>query len=719
MARSRGSIVVTGDVSVEHHVYMGMPQPSPTGDTPKVHQKQEYGGAPALRLLLDAAMKSKDSGASNLSARASHHNGFALWNLYPRAPANPNDKETAGTKKRVWRARADMSYQDIRAETAKNRIVAPYRSTSALPSAAKILVIDDLGFGFRDRPEWWPLPKRTGATPNWVILKMSNPVVDGLLWNNLVERFNSQLICLVSASKLRQKEKCGYISRGLSWQCTIEDIRRQLLENPAFESLSRCRHLIITFSVDGALWLNQPDPDDVNKTEATLIFDPEGAEGEWKDKREGVIPSYSSIVAAAITYGVARTLVRAETKRPLDLRTSIQAGLRAVRLLCDLGHGHDPDKPRFPLKELAKEITRRRKQPRTSFAQSRIPWPKKEAPLKGRQPWELVEALERGADSKTKQKLLELACDIAMVGTKALRREHFPYARFGKLCTVDRHEIEALRLLRRQMNQYRQKKQGTTPLSVGVFGDPGAGKSFGVKQIAEEVFGHEKAWLEFNLSQFNDVSDLLGAFHQVRDKALFGLTPIVFWDEFDSNRYDWLKYLLAPMQDGRFQEGKLTHSIGKSVFIFAGGIHSTYEAFVKEAERLKPEKVPDFCSRLDAFYNVLGPNPRPRNRSAEPEFGSETRPAVSHWLQRALMMWSVLGREGEPPKFSDPDLLRKLLRMQKYRRGARSLKKLVAELRHKDGSPILWSDLPAPALLGMHLEDKDIKGLVGPSEESS
>ena len=56
----------------------------------------------------------------------------------------------------------------------------------------------------------------------------------------------------------------------------------------------------------------------------------------------------------------------------------------------------------------------------------------------------------------------------------------------------------------------------------------------------------------------------------VRDEVLRGNTPVVFWDEFDSREYHWLQYLLAPMQDGKFQDGQINHPIGKSVFIFAG-----------------------------------------------------------------------------------------------------------------------------------------------------
>jgi hypothetical protein len=67
----------------------------------------------------------------------------------------------------------------------------------------------------------------------------------------------------------------------------------------------------------------------------------------------------------------------------------------------------------------------------------------------------------------------------------------------------------------------------------------------------------------------------------VRDVGLSGALPLVFWDEFDTalegKKLGWLRYFLAPMQDGRFQDGQLVHPIGRSIFVFAGGTSTTME----------------------------------------------------------------------------------------------------------------------------------------------
>jgi len=214
---------------------------------------------------------------------------------------------------------------------------------------------------------------------------------------------------------------------------------------------------------------------------------------------------------------------------------------------------------------------------------------------------------------------------------------------------------------------------------------------------------------------------LICAFHRVRDAALGGVTPVVFWDEFDSQHYKWLQYLLAPMQDGAFQEGQITHPIGKCVFIFAGGTSPTIEEFgvaepkeprAEELAALAPEdratrredfrehaqrrrdykllKGPDFASRLQGFLNFLGPNPR-----RDAHCPDRTWP-----IRRALLLRGLLGLMGNEELKMDQGLLHALLGVPEYRHGARSFEKIVTSLAHgHDNGRLHRSALPPEPLL--------------------
>lgn len=200
-----------------------------------------------------------------------------------------------------------------------------------------------------------------------------------------------------------------------------------------------------------------------------------------------------------------------------------------------------------------------------------------------------------------------------------------PRITFGKLTSIDRSEIESFMNIRNLIAEY-AKDSEIRPLSIAVFGTPGSGKSFGVVQIAENILPDQVVKIEFNVSQFSKRGDLATALHKVRDVALGGKLPLIFFDEFDSDidgqKLGWLKSFLMPMQDGKFFEGEAEHPIGKCIFVFAGGTCSSFDQFSaplnlaessEERRLFKALKVPDFISRLRGTINVLGPNRKDDN----------------------------------------------------------------------------------------------------------
>jgi hypothetical protein len=686
------SIRVAGDVIVDRHFY-----DSGVG----VFDKSELGGAAGLTRLLQKLIeaKGKPVGATlpvsvalgfeepRLTDIPLSRNAYAVWAPYRRS------SEKGATD--VWRAARPMGYG--RASEPPETEFQPKRIEGVAP---RILVLDDGGFDFRQRAraDLWSLPREGEAKPDWIILKTSHPIAQGDLWQELTHKFAERLVCIVSANELRN-EYVG-IGTGMSWERTIEDLAEALANNPVLKTLDACRHLIVTFSVDGALWIERAGED---PPRATLIFDPARAEGEWGEAGEGKAFGYLSCMAAAIVHAVAEHAAAA--KESPDLGCAIGAGLGAMRDLLDHGHGTIGASPNgYPVARLAQLLA----QAISHFSIAPIVWPRAAAT---RGAWMMVSEAPYAPDDARLSVISGLSRQIVINGYRALRGA--AHARFGKLVTADRSEIEALRGLRRLMRDYRAEAKADKPLSIGVFGPPGAGKSFGVKQLAEEVFG-PKAWLEFNLSQFEGPTDLIGAFHQVRDRVLGGETPVVFWDEFDSRAYFWLQYLLAPMQDGRFQHGQLNHSIGKCVFVFAGGTSFSFGGFKPksgdaEAEaKFKLAKAPDFKSRLDGYYDVLGPNQR--TLPDDPDASDPND--ICHPLRRALLIRAKLADGSNDRLDIDPDLLEALLRVERYRHGARSLEKLILALKSPDGRRIRRSSLPPPTRLAMLVEAEKFNAIL-------
>jgi hypothetical protein len=313
------------------------------------------------------------------------------------------------------------------------------------------------------------------------------------------------------------------------------------------------------------------------------------------------------------------------------------------------------------------------------------------------------------AQTYAEKELLAVASTTAVHGIASLP-PGIPVETAGEWASVDRSEIQSLRSVRNILEEYvQQKLQGgpvNRPLPVAVFGPPGAGKTFAVRQLATILLSGRLRTLEFSLSQLRSEADLGTAFQEVRDVALEGDLPLVFWDEFDAPLagvpLGWLQYFLDPLEEGRFHDGVRYHPLGGAIFVFAGGTASRFEDFItysdERAERAA--KKPDFVSRLRGYVDVTGPNRRDALDVAWP-------------LRRALLLRSLISRRApqmlrpgpaEPRLEIDEGVLRALLGVDEYVHGARSMKAIIEMSTLSGKSRFERSSLPARRQLALHVD---------------
>lgn len=716
-------VIVTGDVTIDWnlsrptHAPGTLPEWDPDECTRACWQR---GGAALLGDLVEVVASGLGDPDREISVRqtaAPHepvwpgddrfNHSYAMWSLFPYA-AWPKDKDRP-----AWRVEEYLGFDRCPDTPGAD----DWKRVEGDDPHAALVVLDDGNLGFRDRPDLWPAALSEG-TPPWVVLKMSRPVAEGALWRRLHETHAERLVVVLTVDDLRRTEV--QISRQLSWERSAQDLTWELIHNPTVNALSSCAHTVISFGSAGALLLSRTEGS--RTPVATLVFDPRVVEDAWEQGHPGGMIGGKTVLTA----GIVRELLLAPDSP--DVLRGIRAGLAGRRTLHLEGYAERGTPPAdvqlaFPVELVAKELELTADGP---FAVVAVPDPAAgpiPAPAGAR-----AETVAAGAPApwtilqeRTQGDLLGLATRIARQGPTAVLRD-VPLGQFGALLTVDRQEIEAYRSIGALVEEYARGGQ-TRPLSIAVFGPPGSGKSFGVTQVATSLLPGVLADkpLEFNLSQFASAEDLAGALHQVRDAVLKGRLPLVFWDEFDTalggRSLGWLRYFLAPMQDGTFQEGQITHPIGRCIFVFAGGTAERMERFgrsLDEAE-FRAVKGPDFASRLRGFVNVLGPNPRTEDEEGAP-IGDPH--AV---IRRAILLHSMLKR-GAPQLFHrtedgerlaiDAGVLRAFLEIDTFKHGARSMESVISMSRIAGRSEFARSSLPARAQLDLHVDGREFLALV-------
>jgi hypothetical protein len=342
----------------------------------------------------------------------------------------------------------------------------------------------------------------------------------------------------------------------------------------------------------------------------------------------------------------------------------------------------------------------------------------------------LIEIVQKGIEAPLRKNWTP-KWELNFKPTSAIR---VPFSQYGQLALVDPVEIERFSSLAKLLDKYLSTPSWTKPLSIAVFGAPGAGKSFAVKQIIQRVSPDRKTEpLIFNLAQFASTDQLTEAFHKVQDSALKALeVPLVVFDEFDSdlNRapLGWLKYFLAPMQDGEFRGKDADYRVGRAIFLFAGGTSQRFNDFKMSlsensdshdadaedrsheslpSDRAKQAKLPDFVSRLRGHLDVAGINP-PKGGSLK---SSEDNRMIL--MRRAILLRSALVQHaGEIFRKVDSkvsfanineDLILAFLYAHNYVHGSRSMEAIVQMSRFIDGHFVPTS-LPTRELLETHVD---------------
>jgi len=724
---SSKSVIVAGDVCID---VIGVPKPRPGNQkeqtenwrlTGEMRTYCRRGGALLLTDMIQAAMKSRGAvqgpileAPGNLPAiagprgvdeehfeRLKHdeiiHSVIRVGEFKTSAKSDKEDKTI-----RVAQTHG-FSGPDKGAATLKIKMPTP-------PDAKPfVLVLDDTGNRFRqDETQWADLISRS---PDLIVYKLHRPlplerqaggVDQNPLWTRLMPEHRKQTLVVLSADDLRSAG--AVISRQLSWERTSRELLWHLIAAQEFKPLADCRWLVVRLGLDGALCWQRTKEGANDRDLAWLIYDPAGIENQFAKSFAGEMVGYGSAFTAALVAALdSDELEGADgSQMPKSLKEGIGFGLHSARRLLELGYREEKeDGPRYPIETLFQEAASGK------FENISVPLPQQRALADPTGDWTILRSTLPGGD-----RLFKAAEQLALKKTPPEELDGVPLGKFGKLRTYDRSEIESYRAIFNLMEEYLALSEPKRPLCFAVFGPPGSGKTFGVHQVAEAVAGDrvkiEK--LTFNLSQFQSPQELAPALHRVRDEVLRGRVPLVFFDEFDSSigstRLFWLKYLLAPMEDGQFVEQGVAHPIGKAIFVFAGGISHSYEDFIGSspaaAGALDPEdyfraaKGKDFVSRLRGYLNIRGINHGEEYRG--PALLRRAGALRFHLKAKAPRLFDAGGT-----LHIDPGVLRAFLQVPAFEHGMRSMEALVdmSLLSCRDGYEP--GCLPSPAQLKLHV----------------
>ncbi len=203
--------------------------------------------------------------------------------------------------------------------------------------------------------------------------------------------------------------------------------------------------------------------------------------------------------------------------------------------------------------------------------------------------------------------------DSVMVGKKS--KTHAPATEtirispvFGEYVTHNSGFHDELRDLEALIVDYSSRTKVKRPLNILLASEPGSGKSFLLKQLANSVKQRDTdvKFEEFHVAAFRSIEDLYKAFQGVQSANLSSSLPFVLFDEVDGTIQGShvLANFLAPMWDGMYYAGKDSFAIGKAIFAFAASKMITSPS-VNEVMKNSPRKSYMSYHYCPVYFDVI------------------------------------------------------------------------------------------------------------------
>lgn len=736
-ARQEITIEVTGDLIRDSNLAQ-LPLESCTYSNPvqATSRRPRNGGAWYLADLVTLSCSDLQKDFKPISPPSpvkgkneSYAQAHTVWSVFAEIQEKKN-------KNFVWRIREFLGCQ-------KPSDAAPSLDAGTCADVPEMIVIDDANLGFRDDERRWPVAIRdydedgkleVGKNLK-IVLKHSPSLAQGALWKHLIENYADQLTVVISLTALRDRH--AVISKGISWDQTIEDLIEEFSNGISAYDLGQAVNVIVHIPGAGVACFSREDPKKKEKLTETqlryLVFDPDHMEDDWKQLYPGSTFGAGSILTAAMVRHLQQPgsypffIAASRAISAIRKNHAIGAGKYDQKSSDDPFNNFDTDAAHGAIKAILHPV--KDSKPKPVYAENdyaAVLTDAKDCLLNCQTEQTSKRHSKPGVISSCEIDLLQdvtgynegflsaKALEIVRDGVDVALRS-VPKAKYGNFVTVDREEIERINELRSLIEEYCNNPADRKPLSLAVFGPPGSGKSFAIKQLAKQLFPKNRTPLEFNLSQFADQHELNEAFHQVHNSTVRGEIPFVFWDEFDTEKLDWLKSFLAPMQDAVFRDAGIEHPFGKAIFIFAGGTCESFEEFNQLADKdvagkptFKELKGPDFVSRLRGYLNVKGPNQiqdKAKKRCLE-------KSEHVYLIRRAMLLRSLLERNApqiinQATKMASisTGIINAFIHVKEYHHGARSMESVITMGTLRGKNYYGPNALPSPRLLALHVTE--------------